>query len=132
MSAQAVDIDAALPKALRPPAEMRPIAQVIGPDAALKLVESYGGVRITVPLRAHPRSVLGRAIGAEPLRRLVDVLGGNRLNVPLCRAWRVRVLRVRDGLSYAEIARSLHMTEGTVYRYLAAADLVDQARLPGL
>lgn len=117
---------------LRPPAEMRPIASVIGAEAALRLVEAHGGVRIKVPSQARPRSALAGTIGAEALGQLVRAFGGNYLNVPLCRPWRVRVLRLRDGMSYSEIARALHMTEGTVYRYLAAAELIGQTRLPGL
>ena len=117
---------------LRPPAEVRAIATVIGAEATLRLVEQHGGVRIKVPSRARLDSALGRTIGADALRALVEAYGGNTFNVPLCKRWRVRVLRLRDGLSYSEIARALNMTEGTVYRHLAAAEMVGQARLPGL
>ncbi len=119
-------------KRLRPPVELTPIVTVIGVDATYRLVAGLGGLRIKVPSRARAGSALARTIGAEALRHLVEVYGGNFINVPLCKVWRVRVLRVRDHLSYSEIARALHMTESTVYRYLAHADLVGQDRLPGL
>lgn len=118
---------------LRPPAEVASISSVIGAEATLHLIERMGGLRIEVPSKARPNSALAKTIGAEALVRLVEAYGGCRLNVPLCKAWRVRVLRVRDGLSYSEIARALHMNERTVYGYLNAAGLVaSQPQLPGL
>ena len=115
-----------------PPAELSPLTSVIGAAATLRLVEQMGGLRIKVPSKARTTSALGKTIGHDALRLLVQSYGGNTLNVPLCKPWRVKVLRLRDGLSYSEIARALHMTERTVYGYLRAAGLTGQPRLPGL
>lgn len=119
---------------LRPPAEVAPIVAVIGADATLRLVEQLGGVRVKLSNKAGPTSMLVLAIGSDAQQKLAREFGaGSSLNVPLCKPWRVKVLRLRDGLSYSDIARELGMVESTVYRYLNAAGLTDvQGRLLGL
>ena len=114
--------------AVRPPAELDHIVSAIGAEATLALIEAHGGVRIKVPVIAAEGRALAEVIGVEALRGLCGAFGGNHLKVPLAKGWRVLILRTRDGLSVAEIARRLQMAENAVYRHLHAASRHSGAR----
>lgn len=118
--------------AIRPPRELRAIVSLIGDEAALKLVETYGGQRIQVPARATASCALARAVGLTAARALVTEFRGTKLAVPLCKRWRILHLRAR-GLSYAAIARELTVSEATVHQTLQAHGRTGaQPTLPGL
>jgi hypothetical protein len=111
------------PAALPPPATPAEAALVrlIGAEATLKLIEAHGGRRLDVPRSVNQGSLLPRQIGLLPARILVERYAGGRLRVPLARAWRARIYRERDGLSYAEIAVRLGASDRSVWRWLSDA-----------
>lgn len=117
--------------AIRPPAEIKPIVELVGEAAALQLVEAFGGLRIEVPSRVSATGVLGRAVGVDAAQALVKACGGARLYVPLCKRWRGQVMR-QAGASYAEIARRLNVSEQTVWNWLDSGGMTGQPGLPGL
>ena len=92
------------------------LVQYIGEDAALKLVEAFGGLGIK--LSDHPRKgVLVNAIGIEAAQALGKALGRGLYRVPVARSWRAGIYR-RQGKSHPWIARKLAMTESGVWRML--------------
>ena len=115
------------------PAELAWIAEHLGAIGALKLIEAFGGVRIYVPRKPPARSPLAHALGLADARRLAAAYGGDTIKVPLARAWRLRLYR-DVGMSYAEIARKLGMTQEGVQMQLQRAGMTNresrQAELP--
>lgn len=112
------------------------LVRLIGAEAALRLVEQYGGLTLDVPRSVNQGSALPRKIGLGAARILVEKYSGGRMQVPLARAWRARIYRERDGLSIPDIARRLSATRWTVMRWLndtgcgqAAFDTRDHAQL---
>lgn len=108
----------------RPDVLPRPIgaiaryAQLIGPDAALKLAEARGGTIIYVP---HPpvdeANVLSGVIGVEATAKLAEAFPGNQLKIPLGREWRAVVYR-QAGLPVVSVALLLGCDRGTIQRIL--------------
>lgn len=108
----------------RPDVLPRPIgaiaryAQLIGPEAALKLAEARGGTIIYVP---HPpvddANVLSGVIGVEATAKLAEAFPGNHLKIPLGREWRAVVYR-HAGLSVVSVALLLGCDRGTIQRIL--------------
>lgn len=99
-----------------PTPEVERLVQVVGPAAALALVEERGGTRIYVPRAVTPW--LSALIGDDAAAALVAAYGGEHLPVPVARRWRVRIYRGRD-MSHARIARRVGCSEDTVGRILA-------------
>ena len=92
-----------------PPPNVRWLVDLVGEAAALRLVELYGGTRLFVPQKVHGRSEIVRKSGlaARTLEPLARQRGGETILLPLCREWRVRIYRERDGESYSVIARRI-------------------------
>ncbi|WP_323034545.1 hypothetical protein [Pararhodobacter sp.] len=113
----------------RPDVLPRPIgaiaryAQLIGPEAALKLAEARGGTIIYVP---HPpvdeANVLSGVIGIEATAKLAEAFPGNQLKIPVGREWRAVVYRMA-GLPVDRVALTLGCDRGTVYRILRDQDI---------
>jgi hypothetical protein len=99
-----------------PTAEVRRLVQIVGPAAALKLIERRGGTRIYVP--KQPSAWLVEALGEAAAAALAEAMGGDDLQVPLGRAWRVLVYDAQ-GLSQAAIALRLGCVVRSVRRILA-------------
>jgi len=98
------------------------LAEAIGEDAALKLVEAYGGRRVYIPHQPIDNDVLTSSIGLPAAIRLSEIYGGDRLEVPNPTPRKVRVLELRsDGLSVDAIARKLGCTRRRVFQVLADA-----------
>lgn len=115
--AAAPSAPAALPE---PPPELAELARLVGPEAALILVEIHGGTRLPVPKAPNQGTRLAREIGLDAARALSAEYGGLMVKVPLAKAWRARIYRAR-GDSYAKIARALGATEGRVWAWLNQA-----------
>lgn len=103
-----------------PPAELAWLADHIGADATLRLIEAHGGTRLYVPEKPNQGSPLARLVGLSQARALADRYGGDYIRVPLARNWRVRLYRQR-GETYPAIARRLGITESQVGKILTAA-----------
>jgi hypothetical protein len=113
-----------------PDAQSRPTDNVLGSlitalgeDAAFKLIEARGGVRVYIPQEAtRDRKIaaahkLADVIGEEGIVALSKMFGGLTIAIPVARLWRMRVYRDR-GHSQPEIARMVGCCEDTVWRSL--------------
>ncbi|WP_338665011.1 hypothetical protein VQH23_07500 [Pararoseomonas sp. SCSIO 73927] len=110
------------------PAELSPIADLIGREALLRLIETHGGTRLFIPERPVEGSVLTGAVGLPAALALSSRMAGTYLKVPLARAWRAAILR-HYGATNPQIARALGVTEGAIERMLRPAPRSAQAEL---
>lgn len=100
----------------RIPAHVDSFVEIIGIDATLELILTYGGTTITAS--AEPRrSRLVATIGRDAVKALYRAHGPAKISVPLASSFVARVLRSR-GEAVSSIARRLRRTEATVRLYL--------------
>jgi hypothetical protein len=99
-----------------PTEEVRRVVQIVGAEAALTLIETYGGTRLYVP--KQPTKGLIELIDEGCAKALSEAWGGDTIKMPLGRAWRVLVYQAR-GMSYPAIARKAGCSEDTVWRVLS-------------
>lgn len=116
--------------AVSPPAEIAWLVQILGEDGALRLIEEAGGTRVYVSSKPDASSSLSLMIGLEGAQRMAEGLlahkaGGIYVKVPLMRAWRIRLYRSRR-YTVRDIARALRVSESTVEKHLAAAEMTNQ------
>lgn len=102
---------------------LREVAEVVGPEAALRLAYECGGIEgVYVPTEFNPEHPWCRAMGPEQFARLARVFGGQRVNLPrgsYVRLAKRRIYELHDeGLSKREIALTLHVTVRHVRRVL--------------
>lgn len=92
---------------------------MLGQDAALKMVETFGGRRLSIPRYASGRvgRHLAEVIGAEGARAIVARFGGGPVKMPQAKPWRAMLLR-EAGWHYGEIAQALGTSETAVWRWL--------------
>ena len=108
-----------LPDYLPPVA--REIAEVIGMDGLLRLVEHYGGIVIRVP----GNSGLNRVLTAEQYKAFVHTFRNEKLAIPRLYAKQTMIALEEtkrldeQGYTREEIARQLKLTERCVYKRLA-------------
>lgn len=114
-----IDVDQLPPSAAE-------IVSVVGVEAALRLVEAWGGVRLYVPQQMTEDHDLVNLLGGDSADQLASRFGGERIQVPRClqalRAMRnARIRRARhDGATPAELALIHGLTERQIYAILAA------------
>jgi hypothetical protein len=120
-------------EAVPPPGNIAWLVHLVGQDAALRVLEYYGGMMLFVPKKLSARSeiVMTTGLPVAALLPLAREHGGERLSVALCKEWRAHVYRARDGASYTEIARRLRVSVSTVYRMLDRGEMTaKQFELP--
>lgn len=110
------------PRRLPWPADLGRIVDEIGEDAALRLVDEFGGTRINLPKHPTERTQLGRMLGVETAGRLVALMGWGEFLVPTCAAVK-KVMRdeairqdTRAGMSTAKLARKYRCHDRTIRR----------------
>ncbi len=121
------------------PESLREMVDVIGFEAMMKLVDTFGGTRIRVP--ANPRSLhrehpLSQAIGIKAAHQLCEVYAGAEITIPLVAAG-MRALRNREivhlhteeGWPAHRIARKYRLHEMTIYTILSAFDPSNDAQI---
>lgn len=115
------------PAHLLPPSA-REIADVVGLEGLVALVEWRGGTTIFVPVECGAGCELAEVMGMDGAQALVDTYAGSRLTLPLLHGhqtalkWAAARAMAADGKSRWQIARALGTTERNVYRMLAGAD----------
>lgn len=113
------------------PEQLRTLAEHIGEDAMLKLLEAYGGVHLAVPTLARIPAGhrLVEILGSQALT-LCHHYGGSVISVPKAHvaALAMRNRRIRTaramGYSHASLAREYGLTERQIYN-ICAADMTD-------
>ncbi len=112
------------------PSVLQEIAEVIGDELIMKLVDHFGGIRIYVP--THPRKVrpshpLAVAIGLDHARQLTEAFAGEELSIPRVAAGlravrnaEIHRLHNEDNWPAWRIARKFQLTERQVYSILSA------------
>ncbi|MAZ33403.1 MAG: hypothetical protein CMO06_09690 [Thalassospira sp.] len=114
------------------------ISEIVGIDAALRLVDAWGGVRIYVPRQIPDDHLLISTLGREEAELLAEHYGGETILIPRClaalRAVRnARICRERsEGHGIAVLALRYRLTERQVYAVLAASDAVADDRQQSL
>ncbi len=98
------------------------IVELIGEEAAAKLIASFGGTRLYVPHSPCPNDPLARAVGTEAALKLARMFGGERVELPKPPPRRTQILALRAaGHSIEAIARALNCTRRRVFQVLAEA-----------
>jgi len=98
------------------------IVEIIGEEAAAKLIASFGGTRLYVPHSPCPDDALAREVGTGAAMKLAEMFGGERVELPKPPPRRTQILALRAaGRSVEEIARVLSCTRRRVFQVLAEA-----------
>ena len=105
----------------KPPAHLSVYADVLGLDLTVEFLLQFGGAELYIPANSKGRGELARVVGitlADALAARADRLPAR---VPTGKPWLAEVFRAK-GLSVAQIARKLHMSDVAVRRWHRAAD----------
>lgn len=97
------------------PANLRPIVRILGTDGAIDFLRRFGGAELYFAVSPKGRSEVEKMVGAEKTAALADAHLPRR--IPLGKRWIAAVWHSR-GLSKAEIARRLNVTDVTVRGWL--------------
>lgn len=107
------------------PGILQDIAELIGLPGTLKLVETYGGVRLYVPKKIDAAHDLARLIGLEQATTLAETYGGElHFDIPravaatlAARNARIRADRAA-GMTHRELALANKITERQIRNIL--------------
>lgn len=103
----------------RPPAQIAPYVEVLGVEGTIEFLLEFGGAELN--LRPAVRAGrLVQAVGREKAVALYHAAGHLPRRVPLAKPWIAQVWR-EQGQTIAQIARSLHVSDVTVRRWLDRA-----------
>lgn len=100
----------------RPPAHVEPIVRVLGAPLAVRFLMRFGGAELYLAADPKGRSAVAELLDADQARALAALHLPRR--VPTAKPWLAQYLHTVEGLSAAEIARSLHVTDVAVRGYL--------------
>ncbi|MGQ3072558.1 MAG: hypothetical protein ACT7A5_15970 [Ferrovibrionaceae bacterium] len=98
--------------------EMQRLADQIGIDAVLCLIDARGGTSVYVPHRAEADTALSQIIGADAAGYLSALMAGSHLKLPTCRSARVLWWSTKVD-STAELALKFALDQRSVHRILA-------------
>jgi hypothetical protein len=92
---------------------------MIGQDATLKIVEAFGGRRLSIPRYpdGEPGRRLTEIIGLDGVKAIIERFGGDYLLIPHAKPWRAQLPR-EAGWRYGEIAHALGTSETFVWLWL--------------
>lgn len=103
---------------------LQEVARRCGDDAALRLADRFGGLKIYIPAAPDPAHRLAAALGREVLEALVAIAGGSSTIVPrghrlLVEMRRRMILELyRSGVSTGAIGRRIGVTQRYVQMVL--------------
>ena len=93
------------------------LIDIIGINAALRIVEQRGGIRLYVPAKATAEHWLADLIGLDALQALSSVYAREEIDIPRCAAT-LKAIKDREiansTASNSELARRYGMTERNV------------------
>jgi hypothetical protein len=101
---------------------LQDLVDLIGKDAAARLIDIFGGTRLYIPHSPQDDDLLTGSLGHEAAFKLARIYGGDRIEVPNPTPRRARILELREtGCSIDAIARNLGCTRRRVFQVLAEA-----------
>lgn len=104
----------------RPTAQVEPYVEALGIDGAIEFLLAFGGAEIYITAHPKSRGQVTQVVGRRGAARLAEISHRLPRRVPLAKRWIAAVLFAK-GLSKADIARKLHMTEVTIRSWLNKA-----------
>lgn len=104
----------------RPTAQVEPYVEALGYDGAIAFLLAFGGAEIYITAHPKSRGQVVEVVGRRGAAKLAAIAHRLPRRVPLAKRWIAAVLFAR-GLSKADIARKLHMTEVTIRSWLNKA-----------
>lgn len=100
---------------------------LLGEEGFVNFCQELGGTRVYIPYKCRDDNEIVAAIGRAAADKLSRALAPATIRVPLARRDRALYFRCQKGLSNAQIARKLGITEGGVNRLFAReSDLPDK------
>lgn len=105
------------------PMSLKDIGETYGLPLVFKLVQIYGGTRLSIPMKLPDDHELIVKLGHEDAHKLHDLYRGDRIDIPrslVSRECRDEMVfrMTRDGVKQAEIALACHCTERTIRNVL--------------
>lgn len=97
----------------RAPAHIQPYVRILGVQGAIEFLLSFGGAEVYLTSSPKRRARLVEMIGSDKAAELSEAIARLKVRVPTAKPWIARCLKV-EGLSIAEIARRLHMSDNAV------------------
>lgn len=101
----------------QPPANVAIYVDLLGLDAAIDFLLAFGGAELYHPDDPKGGSKVAKVIGLHKARKLAAASPVLKSRVPIPREWLAKALYAK-GLPVAEIARTLHVTDVTVRKYI--------------
>lgn len=108
----------------RPPAHVQAYVDLLGPELAITFLLTFGGAELYLAASPKGRSRLAEVIGIEAATDMARIAEQLPRRVPVAKPWIAQVWKSR-GLSTAEIARRLHVTDVTVRGWLRRVQAVE-------
>ena len=105
----------------KPPAHISAYVDLLGSDLAMDFLLRFGGAELYLSTNPRGKSEVERMIGREKTIALAERASSLSARIPLAKPWLAAMLRSK-GLSKAEIALRLHVSDVTVRKYLAQQD----------
>lgn len=102
------------------------LANVIGLEAALILIDKFGGTAIWIPKNAKPDHSHSLLIGFEAFQKLTRYYGDTSLEIDLCAALNryarnQKIIEDSKALTHREIAQKYSTTERNIRKILSKA-----------
>lgn len=101
----------------RPTAQVAPYVEVLGADLAVEFLLKFGGAQLYLPNDPKGKSEVEKLLGYDKLKELA-ARPSLQKRIPLAKRWLTEMLDWK-GYSKAAIARTLRVSDNSVYRYLA-------------
>lgn len=103
----------------KPTAQVAPYVECLGPELAVTFLLAYGGGELYLARDPKGRSAVEELVGVAGVRAMsAHHRIGERVRPPLAKRWLAAVLRWQ-GNSVSHIARTLRVSETSVYKWLS-------------
>ncbi len=112
------------------PAQLDAIVEALGVDDTVEFLLAFGGAELYVSKRPRVTSPVAQKFGLQKAQALGKVADRLPRRIPVQKLWLAQWFQSK-GLSVAEIARKLHVTDVTVRKYLGDVPRRDPIQ-PGL
>lgn len=103
----------------KPPAHAAPYVDILGSALAVRFLLTFGGAELYMAANPTERSRVVQLVGVDLARALGEAADDFPTRVPLAKPWLAACL-CHEGLSVADIARTLRASDTTVRGWLRA------------